>query len=277
MYNKAIQPGQLQGAYVALMTPFCFLTEKQERSKGFVQKSVDYQKLDMLIEDLVKTGIGIVACGTTAQSATLSHGEQICLANHIFDRVKGRVPFIVGAGSNNTEESIDMALGISERIGPTTFLMATGYYNKPPQEGAVAHYKAIAKELEKSKSNLVLYNVPGRTVFDLKPESVAELAKVPNIIGIKEATTDLSRFEYLVQNTDPSKFSVLSGEDSIVADVMRVGGRGVISASANIAPKYFLGITKLAMHGFHDEAKKETKFATSSKVPALPNGIESFV
>jgi 4-hydroxy-tetrahydrodipicolinate synthase len=240
---NSIKPAELQGCYTALITPM------REN------KYIDYKKLDRLIYDQVETSItGILACGTTGQSAALSHKEHVDLADHIFHYLDGRKQYIASAGSNSTREAIDLSNAIEERIGPTTFLHVTGYYNNPPQEGLLQHYRKIAKKIHKD-SNMILYNVPGRTSSNIEPETAIELAQNPKIIGIKEASGDMQQVERIIRKTDPKNFRVLSGEDNLVTKIIHEGGYGVISASANIAPEYFAKLARLSLSEYDVEAR----------------------
>ncbi len=249
--NRPLDVTELQGTYTALITPM-------QRGDG-LKNPIDYAKLYRLIEDQEAAGIqGVVVAGTTGQSATLSHKEHAIFVNTIYKHVADRYPqlqFIVGAGSNCTNEAISLSKEIENKIGPSTFLHVTGYYNNPPQEGLIAHYNMLAKAIP--KSNIILYNVPGRTSSKIEPETVMTLIDhVENIIGIKEASGDLEAVKRIIAYTNPDRFRVVSGEDHLVAEIIKEGGTGVISASANIAPKYFVEITKAALAGDHQEARR---------------------
>lgn len=248
MRNQAIQVQELRGVYTALITPM--------HKDG----SIDYQKLDNLIDDQIKSGInGILACGTTGQSATLSHEEHADLAEYIFNYVNGRTRVMVSSGSNNTREAIFLSQEIESRIGPSTFLHVTGYYNNPPQKGLVAHYNAVTEAVS-SDSNIILYNVPGRTKSNIEAETAITLAKNPKIIGVKEASGDLELVQRIIDRTDPNEFRVMSGEDNLVAKIIEIGGYGVISATANIAPKYFAEMTRTALEGNNEEANRMQEY-----------------
>jgi len=244
MRNQAIQVQELQGVYTALITPM------------HEDKSIDYGKLDMLIDDQVEAGVdGVLACGTTGQSATLSHEEHADLAEHIFNYVDGRARVMVSAGSNSTREAIVLSQEIERRIGPTTFLHVTGYYNNPPQEGLIAHYEAVAEAIG-PESNVVLYNVPGRTNSKIKAGTAVELAGHPKIIGIKEASGDLEQAEKIIRGTNPDNFRLMSGEDNLVTKIIELGGFGVISATANIAPAYFSRMVQAALDPMHEDHRR---------------------
>jgi len=257
MQNQAVKVNELQGVYTALITPM------QEDG------SIDYRKLDMLIDDQVVAGIdGVLACGTTGQSATLSHDEHADLAEHIFNYVNGRVRVMVSAGSNSTTEAKALSKEIESRIGPTTFLHVTGYYNNPPQEGLIAHYSAVADAIGPD-SNVILYNVPGRTKSNIEAETAIVLAENPRIIGIKEASGNLEQVEKIIQDTDSNSFRVMSGEDDLVVKIMEMGGFGVISATANVAPGYFAKMVQTALEGRYEEAHKMQQYVN----PLVKQGI----
>jgi len=238
--NEPIPASELQGVYTAIITPF-------KRNGDAVKPEIDHDNLAMLIEDQIAAGIdGIVAAGTTGQSATLTHEEHVELVHFTFDRIDGRTRLIASAGSNSTYEAIDLSNRIAEAIGPTTFLHVTGYYNNPPQEGLLAHYTAVASNLA-GGSNIILYNVPSRTNSNIDKKTVLTLSSNPKIIGIKQAIDDMRLIEDIRLATDPSSFRILSGEDGIVASMIYRGAYGVISASANVAPKHFLSIVEAGL------------------------------
>ncbi len=243
--NEVIHPNDFSGCYVAVITPF--------KEGDGLSNSVDLNKLDMLIDDLVETSVdGLVACGTTGQDSALSHNEQVDLAKYFFDRINGRKSMIVGAGSNSTREAVYLSEAIEEKIGPTTFLHATGYKNNPTQDGLYKHFTTIADKLK--ESNLVLYTVPGRTGSNIEAQTTIKLSENPSIIGIKDASGNLKQVMDVVNSTDSDNFKVHSGEDHLVADIIQLGGYGVISASANVAPEYFSKIVKTALGGKHKES-----------------------
>ncbi|RME77270.1 4-hydroxy-tetrahydrodipicolinate synthase [Candidatus Woesearchaeota archaeon] len=234
---------------------------------------IDYDKLDKLIEDQIAAGVaGVLACGTTAQSATLSLEEHVQLAKHIHSRVSGRCQYIASAGSNNTREALFLTEAIFDQIGPATFLHVTGYYNNPPQEGLIAHYESIAGLCADLESNVILYNVPGRTNSELEPETIIRLSEHEAIIGLKEARgadeSAVVKTAEVIEGTNPEKFRVLSGEDDLVAWMMNPssfkGGNhayGVISATANVAPLLMKNICTAALRGEHDLAFEFQEYA----------------
>jgi 4-hydroxy-tetrahydrodipicolinate synthase len=208
------------GAFTALVTPFR-------------ENKVDEEAYRRLIEWQIEQGIqGLVPCGTTGESATLSHAEHKKVISICVDQAAGRVPVLAGAGSNNTSEAIDLTRHAKE-AGADGALLITPYYNKPTQEGLVAHFKAIAAEVSMP---FVVYNVPGRTGVNLLPRTVARLSReIPEVIGIKEATGDLKQVSEVVEFCGP-EFIVLSGDDFTVLPLLSVGGHGVISVVSNIVP-----------------------------------------
>jgi len=264
--NMPISVSELKGVYTALITPM---------TPNGIRQDIDYSKLEMLVDDQIRAGVtGLVPAGTTGQSATLGKVEQVALIKRVFDYVNGRVPIIAGAGSNCTHEAIELSQRIESVVGPTTFLHVTGYYNNPPQEGLYGHFREVADSV---KGNIILYNVPSRTKSDLEAKTVIELAKHPKIIGIKEASGDLKKVKEIIDNTDPVKFRVVSGEDDVVADIIGLGGYGVICASANVAPKLFVRLVRAGLNGNHQESAdlqsyvlplvKKAVFAVKNPIP----------
>ena len=211
---------QLTGAFTALVTPF---------SKGHV----DEERFREHVEWQITQGIhGLVPCGTTGESATLSHEEHEKVIQICIDQTKGRVPVLAGAGSNNTTEAIHLA-HFAKEAGADGALLITPYYNKPTQEGLYLHFKAIAQAVDLP---LVPYNVPGRTGCNLLPATIGRLAhELPNIVGIKEATGTMTQTSDVMEAC-PQTFSVLSGDDFTVLPLLALGGAGVISVSSNIVP-----------------------------------------
>lgn len=211
---------QFKGAFTALVTPF---------KNG----QLDEEAYRQLIEWQVESGInGLVPCGTTGEAATMSHAEHKRVISICVDQVQGRVPVLAGAGSNNTAEAVELALYAKE-AGADGGLLITPYYNKPTQEGLYQHFKRIAAEVSLP---YIVYNVPGRTSINLLPTTVARLYKdIPEIVGIKEATADLTQVSQIVEYCGPD-FQVLSGDDFTVLPLLSVGGCGVISVVSNILP-----------------------------------------
>ena len=208
-----------EGVFSALITPF-----RDGR--------VDTDALERLIEYQIEGGInGVVPCGTTGESATLDHAEHMSVINSTVEIVNGRVPVIAGTGSNSTTESITLTR-FAKEAGASGALLITPYYNKPTQEGLYRHYRAIA---EAADLPLILYNVPGRTVVDLEESTVVRLSKRPNIVAIKEATANMERASR-IHHACGNEMALISGDDATFFPFLAVGGRGVISVSANVAP-----------------------------------------
>lgn len=208
------------GALTALVTPF-------------KNNAVDEEAYRAFIERQIAEGIhGLVPCGTTGESATLSHEEHERVIEICIDQAKGRVPVLAGAGSNNTSEAIRLAR-FAKKAGADGALLITPYYNKPTQEGLYLHFKAIAEAVDLP---LVPYNVPGRTGCNMLPPVLSRLARdFSNIVGVKEATGDMVQGS-LVLESCPADFSVLSGDDLTALPLMALGGRGVISVTSNLTP-----------------------------------------
>ena len=206
------------GAMTALVTPFKNNTVDEETYRAFIERQIT-------------EGIhGLVPCGTTGESATLSHEEHERVIEICIDQAKGRVPVLAGAGSNNTSEAIRLAL-FAKKAGADGALLITPYYNKPTQEGLYLHFKAETVDLP-----LVLYNVPGRTGCNMLPPVLSRLARdFSNIVGVKEATGDMVQGSETLEAC-PESFSVLSGDDLTALPLMALGGRGVISVTSNLVP-----------------------------------------
>ena len=232
----------LQGSLVALVTPM------------LPNGDVDYSCLENLIDWHIGQGTnGIVSVGTTGESATLNVKEHLDVIAFTVKHTNKRIPVIAGSGANSTREAIDLTKE-SKRLGADYALIVTPYYNKPNQNGLIAHYSAIADAVDIDQ---ILYNVPSRTACDLLPSSVSVLSKHKNIIGIKEAVDDESRIKKLVQisqNAD-SNFSVFSGDDPTFMDLMLLGTHGVISVSANVSPKSHSEICYAVKNGDYEKAK----------------------
>lgn len=227
------------GAFTALATPF---------RNG----ALDQEALKKLVEAQIKGGIdGLVPCGTTGESPTLSHAEQIEVITIVAKAADGRVPLIAGAGSNSTAEAIEMASACKD-LGVAATLQVMPYYNKPSQQGMRDH---ILRVVEASDVPAVLYNVPSRTVVDLQPQTVAELAKHELVVAIKEATGDMNRAIEIREQVGPD-FALLSGDDFTLLPFLSVGGNGVISVGSNIVPGLFARLCKAAAEGRYDEARE---------------------
>lgn len=208
------------GSMVALVTP---MTNTGE---------VDYQDLDNLVDfHLANNTDGLVVLGTTGEAATLTSAEKEKIVKQVLQKVSGKIPVIVGTGHNCTDTAIELTKQ-AEQWGADAALVVTPYYNKPSQAGLIAHYKAIASAVALP---ILLYNVPGRTACDMLPDTTAELAKVKNIVGLKEAVENPDRINALVANC-PKDFALLSGDDETIINFLKSGGHGVISVTCNIVP-----------------------------------------
>lgn len=228
-----------KGVFPAIITPF-----KDDLS-------LDEEGLRRNIEFLSGAGVaGIVPCGTTGESATLSFEEHKQVVEIAVDCSK--VPVIAGTGSNNTREAIELTKHAAD-AGADAALLITPYYNKPNDRGMFEHYKTIA---EKCNIPIILYNVPKRTGIDLKPDLVAKLSKVKNIIAVKEASASLSQVSQIIEQTGGSGFTVLSGDDDLTLPIMALGGLGVISVVANVAPRKTVAMVDAASKGEWDRARK---------------------
>ncbi|MFM2590609.1 4-hydroxy-tetrahydrodipicolinate synthase [Vibrio sp. TBV020] len=227
------------GSIVALITPF--------NNDG----EVDYVSLKKLVEYHIAAGSdGIVAVGTTGESATLTIEEHVKVVTKAVEFAEGRIPVIAGTGANATHESVTFSR-LLNNSGIAGCLSVTPYYNKPTQEGLFQHYKAIAEESDVPQ---ILYNVPGRTAVDLLPETVARLAEIDNIVALKDATGDLSRIA-IHRELCGEDFILLSGDDSSGLEFVKQGGHGVISVTNNIAAEDMAKMFRLAKEGKYEEAE----------------------
>ncbi|MEM6627170.1 MAG: 4-hydroxy-tetrahydrodipicolinate synthase [Pseudomonadota bacterium] len=228
-----------KGSIPALVTPF---------RGGKVDEDAFIRLLDRQIEAGTH---GLVPCGTTGESATLSHDEHRRVVSLCVERAAGRVPVIAGAGSNSTEEAIGLVAHAKE-VGAHAALTVAPYYNRPGQDGIYAHFKAINDAVEMP---LILYNVPARTVSDILPETLAELAKLPNVIGIKDASAELDR---VARHRDQcgEDFILLSGEDPTAVGFNAHGGTGCISVTANVAPEACAKMQEACLAGDYAEAQR---------------------
>lgn len=228
-----------RGAFVAIVTPF-------------IDGQVDEQGLIDLIEFHIANGTnGIVPCGTTGESATLSHEEHHRVVDLTVKTVNGRVPVVAGSGSNSTAEAINLTRHAKD-AGVDGVLMVSPYYNKPSQEGLYQHYKAVAEAVDVP---IILYNVPSRTSSNILPQTVARLAQIDNIAGVKEATADLNQISEVIRLC-PDDFSVLSGDDFTSMPTVLIGGTGVISVTSNVAPRDMADMMEAALAGDVTRAKQ---------------------
>lgn len=230
---------ELKGSIVAIVTPF---------RNG----KVDEKALGDLIEWHIKEGThGIVPCGTTGESATLDYEEHYRVIQFTIEVVRRRIPVIAGTGANSTDETI-MITKRAEKDGADAVLLVTPYYNKPTQEGLYRHYKRVAEE---TGLPLVLYNVPGRTGVNLLPQTVARLAEIKNIVGIKEATGDMKQVSELIRLCG-DRIAVISGDDFTTLPLLCLGGKGAISVTANVAPRDVANMCNAWFRGDINEAKR---------------------
>lgn len=229
-----------KGSLIALATPFD------------ADNRVDYEALQRLIEFHVSEGSdGLVIAGTTGESATLETSEHSELIGKAVDIVGGRLPVIAGTGSNSTAQTIKLSQEVGT-FGIDAFLMVAPYYNKPMQEGIYQHFASIADAVDKP---LMLYNVPGRTVTDILPETVARLAAHPNIFGIKEATGDIDRMNQ-IRSLVSDDFMLYSGDDFTAREFIENGGHGVVTVSGNVAPKLMADMCRAALAGENEKARE---------------------
>jgi 4-hydroxy-tetrahydrodipicolinate synthase len=227
------------GSIVALVTPF---------KSG----KVDWESLEGLVEFHIKNGThGIVPCGTTGESATLSHEEHDDVIKAVVKAVKKRVPVIAGTGSNSTDEAIRLTKE-AEKSGADGALLISPYYNRPTQEGIYQHYKKIASAVG---IPLIVYNIPGRTGSKIEPETLARLAEIKNIAGVKEATGSVDQAIEVIRLCG-DRFAVLSGEDSLTFSLMALGGKGVVSTVANVVPKEMSALTETCLKGDWEKGRK---------------------
>ncbi len=226
------------GSIVAIVTPM------QEDG------SVDYDALRRLIDWHIAEGtdcIGVV--GTTGESPTVSFDEHFEIIRVAAEHAKGRVPIMAGTGGNSTREAIELS-EYAKKVGADCTLSVVPYYNKPSQEGVYQHFKAIAEAVD---IPMVLYNVPGRTVADMQPETTLRLAQVPGIVGIKEASGNIERAAWLIKQA-PKDFSIYSGDDGTAIALMLLGGHGNVSVTANVAPRLMHEMCIAAVEGRAREA-----------------------
>lgn len=228
----------ISGTWTALITPFR-------------DGEIDEPALRSLVEVQIGGGVrGLVACGTTAETPTLTSDETDRVVEIIILEAAGRVPVMVGTGTNDTASTLTRTVRAQE-AGATAALIVMPYYNRPTQEGLYQHIRHVA---ERCTLPIVLYNVPGRTGSDLQASTVIRLARLPNVIGIKEASGSLDRASEIIHLTEP-EFVVLSGDDSLTLPMMSVGGRGVISVVSNIVPRAAVLLASAALAGDYDRAR----------------------
>ncbi|HVP28903.1 MAG TPA: 4-hydroxy-tetrahydrodipicolinate synthase [Myxococcota bacterium] len=216
-----------EGVYTALVTPFR-------------DGAVDERALRELVDLQVSAGIdGLVPCGSTGEAATLSHAEHRRVIEVVVSAARGRVPVLAGTGSNSTSEALALTRHAKE-AGADGALLISPYYNRPTQEGIVAHYAQIARE---AAFPLVVYNIPIRTSSNILPPTMARLAEIEQIVGVKESSGSLDQMAHVIASC-PESFVVLSGDDSLTLPLLAIGGRGVISTTSNVAPSEMVGLVR---------------------------------
>jgi 4-hydroxy-tetrahydrodipicolinate synthase len=234
---------RIEGTYSALVTPF----------RDEPGQPIDWSALDALVDAQVAGGIsGLVPCGTTGESPTLSHEEHGQVVERVVKRAARRTQVIAGAGSNSTREAVGLAQH-AERAGADAVMVVVPYYNKPSQEGMFRHFVEVARSV---RLPVVVYNIPGRSVVDLAPETLGRIcAEAPNVVGVKEATGNVLRAQKLTQMFG-GRLAVLSGDDALTLPMIAVGARGVISVTSNVLPAEVARATQLALDGKLDEARR---------------------
>ena len=232
---------QFRGCGTALVTPF-----KQDGS-------IDETALRNLVAWQVESGIDfLVPCGTTGETPTLSHDEWLQVVDITVEVAAGRVPIVAGATSNSTQDAVNKAKEVAARPGVNGILTASPYYNKPTQEGQYRHFRAIAEAVDKP---IILYNVPGRTGANIEPGTLARLAEVPNIAGVKEASGNISQMAE-VCNAVPETFAVLSGDDAVTLPLIALGGVGIISVASNEIPREMSEMARAALANDWETARR---------------------
>jgi 4-hydroxy-tetrahydrodipicolinate synthase len=229
-----------KGVYTAIVTPFCR------------DESIDEQALKALIDSNIKGGVtGIVPCGTTGESPTLSHEEHAAVIELVVEHVDRRVPVIAGTGSNSTQEAIDLT-GRAAEAGVDGVLLVNPYYNKPTQEGLYRHFRAIAETVDLP---CIIYNHFGRTRVNVETDTLMRLANdSANIVGVKEASGDMDQIRDVIARR-PEGFSVLSGDDAITLELIRAGGDGVIAVTSNLLPERMMALVQAALDGDLEQAE----------------------
>ncbi len=234
---------QLEGTFTALVTPF-----RDESGQP-----IDWDALAALVDAQIDGGIsGLVPCGTTGESPTLSHEEHAQVVERVIARAKGRVHVVAGAGSNSTREAVTLAQH-AERAGADAVMVVVPYYNKPTQEGLLGHFVEVARSV---RLPVVAYNVPARTGSDLAAETLARIAEAaPNVVATKEATGNVLRAQRIAQLMG-ARMTVLCGDDVLTLPMIAVGARGVISVTSNLLPAEVSRATRLALDGKVDDARR---------------------
>jgi 4-hydroxy-tetrahydrodipicolinate synthase len=242
----------IQGSIVALVTPM------------YENGAIDKESLEKLVQYHIDQGTdALVAVGTTGESATLSEDEHCEVIKTIVEYVSGRIPVIAGTGSNSTTEAINLTHK-AQQAGADACLIVTPYYNKPTQEGLYLHYKTIAQAVDIPQ---ILYNVPGRTACDMLPETIGRLSKLTNIIGVKEATGDLTRVKK-IRDLAGENFAIYTGDDATSVEFCLLGGNGSITVTGNVAPRLVHEMIMAAITG-----DKETALAIDEKLADLHKNL----
>lgn len=227
------------GSMVAMVTPF-------------KDGKVDWEKLEALVEFHVENGTnGIVACGTTGESATLTHTEHVEVVKGVIRAARKRIPVLAGTGSNSTQEAVFFTQE-AEKAGADGALLISPYYNRPTQEGIYQHYKKVA---ESAGIPLIVYNIPSRTGSRIEPETLARLAEIKNVAGVKEATGSVDQAIDVIRLSQ-GRMAVYSGEDSLTFSLMALGGKGVISTVANIIPRAMSDLTQACLRGEWEKGRE---------------------
>ncbi len=231
----------LQGTFTALITPF--------HEDG----SLDEVALRNLVDQQIENGItGLVPVGTTGESPTLSHQEHSKVIRIVVEQTNKRVPVIAGTGSNSTQEAIELTLAAKE-LGADASLQVAPYYNKPSQEGCIQHFTAIA---DQAQLPLILYNIPGRTGKNIEIDTIVHLSEHPMVVGVKEATGNITQAVDIMKKVTKQNFSVLSGDDALTLGMMVHGGHGLISVTSNVLPQHMASLTALSLAGDFVSARK---------------------
>lgn len=233
---------RIEGTYTALVTPF----------RDGSDHPIDWDALDALVDAQIAAGVaGLVPCGTTGESPTLSHEEHREVIERTVARVARRAQVIAGAGSNSTREAIELAQH-AQRSGADAAMVVVPYYNRPSQEGLLRHFVEVARSVQ---IPIVVYNIPGRTGIDLAPETLVRVAtEAPNVVAVKEATGNVVRAQKLACMCE--RLTILSGDDALTLAMIAVGARGVVSVTSNVFPAEVARATRLAMGGDFDAARR---------------------
>ncbi len=228
------------GAMTALVTPFR-------------DGEVDARALEALVEAQIAGGINaLVPCGSTGEAATLTHEEHLAVVRAVVRAARGRLPVIAGTGSNSTAEAIRLTRG-AEEAGADAALLISPYYNKPTQDGIYRHYAAVA---DATGLPLILYNIPGRTGSNITPDTIARLARLPNIAGVKEASGNLAQVLEIIDESG-ADFGIYSGDDILTLPIMAAGGHGVIAVGANLMPRAYVELTDALLAGDLERARMQ--------------------